>query len=101
MEFLQSLDLSSAPLLICGSCVLCLVGGVLLFGLQIVGGLLGAAGDILEVFVGLVSGGPAQWCGCLGLIFGIGICAAVIFAAAAGLSACETNPTNFCTLFGR
>lgn len=101
MDFLQNIDPGSALLLLCGLCGLCIVGVVLLFGLQIIGGLLGAVGDILEIFIGLVSGGPAEWCGCLLFILGLGVCGGLIFLITAGLSACETNPTNFCALFGR
>jgi hypothetical protein len=98
---MQGIDAGSLPLIVLGLCALCLVGGILLFGLQIIGALLGSVVDILQLFFEFLSGGPTQWCGCLVVFGGIALCAVLVAVAASALGACDTHPTNFCVLFGR
>lgn len=97
----MQIDPTSLPLIVIGLCGLCVVGMILLFGIQILGALLGTVGDILHLLLDFLSGGPAQWCGCLALIGVIGLCGLVAFLAISALGTCGTHPTNFCTLLGR
>ena len=98
---MPNIDPGSLPLIVLGLCCLCLVGGILLFGLQIIGALLGSVFDILQVFLEFLGGGPTQWCGCLALLGGIVLCVVLAGVAISALGTCETNPTNFCALLGR
>jgi hypothetical protein len=98
MEFLQNIDLGTAAIALCG---LCIVGIVLLFAFQLIGGVVEALGSIFEFFTGILSAGPLEACGCFLFIGGCGVCALLVVLVANGLGSCETNPTNFCALFGR
>jgi hypothetical protein len=98
MDFLQNLDPGTVLLLVCG---LCIVGIILLFVFQFVGGFVDVLGNVVDLFTGILSAGPLESCGCFLLIGGCGVCALVVVLAASALNACGTNPTNFCALFGR
>lgn len=102
LEFLRTLD-PGTVLAVCGGlCLLCLVGNVLLFGLQILGLLFELVGNLFEVLFGFLNAGPVAWCGCIvliGLLIGCGVLFSLVSTA---LSACGTpDATNICTLFGR
>lgn len=101
MDFLQNLDPNSILLIIVAGCGLCIVGIILLFGLQLIGGALGALGSVVDIFTGILSAGPLESCGCLVVVGGCGLCGLLIALAASALNSCGTNPTNFCALFGR
>lgn len=101
MDFLQNLDPGSILLIIGGGCGLCIVGIILLFVFQLLGGVIGAFGNFVELFTGVLTAGPLESCGCIFLLGGCGVCALLIALAASALGACETNPTNFCALLGR
>lgn len=98
---MPSFDAASLPLIAVGFCGLCVVGVILLFGVQVLGFALGAVGDILQLVLEFLGGGPIAWCGCLLLFGGLGLCAFLVITAASALGTCEANPTNFCTLLGR
>src|SRR5690606_17368566 len=101
MDFLQNLDPGSILLIIGGGCGLCIVGIILLFVFQLLGGVIGAFVIFVEVFMGVLTAGPLDSCGCFCLLGGCGVSALLIALAASALGACETNPTNFCALIGR
>jgi hypothetical protein len=101
MEFLQHIDGGMALLVAVGLCALCLVLPILLSGLHFVGLFIDLLGNVVGAIVGIISGGPASWCGCLAVIGGCGLVIAVVWLISTGLSTCATYPTNFCALFGR
>lgn len=97
-------ELQSGNLLVIGlaCCALAVIGTALLFGLQLITGLVSAIGALVDVIVGIVGGGPTAWCGCLLAVIGCGACAGGTVFMANLLAACGTpQATNFCTLFGR
>ncbi|MBC7813665.1 MAG: hypothetical protein H7175_21085 [Burkholderiales bacterium] len=102
MEFLQNIDANSALTiaLVCGG--LCIVGVVLMFAFQFLGGALGMVGHLGGLLMNIVSGGPMSWCGCavvIGLVIG---CGGLVLIAASTLSTCGTpEAVNFCTFLGR
>lgn len=102
MEFLQNIDGSTAAIIgVAGLCLLCLVLPILMSGLHFVGMILDLVTGVIGAIIQILVGGPASWCGCLVAIAGCGLVVAVGWLIATGLSGCATNPTNFCTLFGR
>ena len=101
MEFLQNVNGGTLALVAVGLCVLCFVLPILLSGLSIIGAILGTLADILGALFGVLSGGPASWCGCLVVIGACGFIALLVALVGAGLSGCDANPTNLCVLFGR
>ncbi len=101
MEFLQGINGGTAALVVVGLCVLCFALPILLSGLSVIGSILGIVADVIGTLFGFLSGGPAQWCGCLVAIGACGFVIMVVALVGAGLSSCPTNPTNFCALFGR
>jgi len=98
-NFLQNIDLSTLLVLTVGGVLLCVVGIVLFFGLQIVSSTLGLVVNFFDLFAGILGGGPVSWCGCLLVLI---ICAG---CAGIGLLAvtCSSNPAsmNFCVFFAR
>jgi hypothetical protein len=100
MEFLQNIDPATLIVLALGVALLCGVLAILFFGLQIIGSFLGIFGQAFAFLTGIVSGGPASWCGCLVLIFGCGICGVVSLGVGRLVQDCPTNPVNFCRFLG-
>jgi hypothetical protein len=94
MAFLQNANVLTLAL---GCGVLCVVGLLLFFGLQILGTGLHTVVGIVQVLGGIVNGGPIAWCGCLAVIF---VCVAVVGGALL-FASCKANPTsmNFCLFF--
>ena len=94
MDFLQNANVLTLAV---GCGVLCVVGLLLFFGLQILGTGLHTVVGIVQVLGGIVNGGPIAWCGCLAVIF---VCAAVAGGALL-FASCKANPTsmNFCLFF--
>jgi hypothetical protein len=98
--FLQNIDTGTAVLLAVGCVLLCGVGFLLVFGLQIIGTLLGTLTGFIEVFIHILAGGPVAWCGCGLLVMACGLCAVVTLMIANAIPNCETNPIMFCRLLG-
>lgn len=101
MDFLQNIDANTILLVIVGGCGLCIVGIILLFAFQLVGGVLEAFGSITDIIGNVLGGGPIGGCGCFLVLGGCGFCGVLIFLAASALNDCGANPTNFCALLGR
>lgn len=98
MDFLTNIDLG-ALILICG--VLCVGGAVILIGLQVLTGAFELLAGGAEIFVDILTGGPASWCGCLVFLAGCLICIGIALAIASVLSTCGTpDAVNFCRIFG-
>jgi hypothetical protein len=97
MDLLQNANLGSPILLAVGCAVLCVVGLLLFFGLQILGTTLHTFLGLFQVAGGILNGGPIAWCGCLAVIF---ICAGLVGGTLL-FASCKTNPTsmNFCLFF--
>ena len=90
-------NLGSPVVLALGCAVLCVVGLLLFFGLQILGTTMHTVLGLFQVVTGIVHGGPVAWCGCLVAIF---VCVGVVGGALL-VAGCKTNPTsmNFCLFF--
>ncbi|PJF39860.1 MAG: hypothetical protein D6737_04400 [Chloroflexi bacterium] len=102
----MSIDsLGTTPLIIIACVLLCGVGIVLFFALQIIstiGDIIGVFADLIGFALDILSGGPVAWCGCLFVIFACIIGIVVIVLTIDALTACGTpDATNLCTLFGR
>jgi hypothetical protein len=97
MEILQSADLGTVLVIAIGCVLLCVVGLVLFFGLQIIGTTITTFAGVMELFSGVISGGPAAWCGCLVFLF---LCVGLVGGAFLYVT-CSTSPNsmNFCLLF--
>ena len=103
IQLLQNLniDLGSSPLVLLLCCGICIVGVFLVFGLQFIGILLEGVGHFLEVFLGILGGGPFAWCGCLVGLGILAICGLIAVAFFNVLGTCGTaNQVNLCRLFG-
>ncbi|NWG16626.1 MAG: hypothetical protein HXY41_08325 [Chloroflexi bacterium] len=94
MEFLQTADVGSLLLISIVLVVLCVAGLLIFFGIQIIGT---TVVGVIEMVMGVISGGPAVWCGCLVLLAVCGLCA----GGALVVATCSSNPSsmNFCLLF--
>jgi hypothetical protein len=94
MDLLQGVDTGSLLLLAIGAVFLCVLGLLLVFGLQVLG--TGLNTFIASVAL-LLNGGPGVWCGCLVLLLACGACVGGVIL----MNACNANPTsmNFCLLF--
>lgn len=99
-EFLQNIDLGGLTAIVLGCGVLCVAGFLLFFGLQIIGTILGTFVGFLEIFVGVLAGGPVAWCGCALLLMACGVCGVMAVLIANAIPACETNPIMFCRFLG-
>jgi hypothetical protein len=80
---------------------LCIVGVVIFFLLNVLGGALQIVGSIVGLVAGIIQGGPLAWCGCL-LIMGL-VCGGffLVTTLANVLSSCGTpQAINLCRLFG-
>lgn len=97
MDFLQNIDIGTLLLLGAGLALLCVVGLVLFFGLQIIGSVFGVIFGFVQLFTGIITGGPVAWCGCLVLILACILCVGTVLL----YSTCSGNPSamNFCSLF--
>ena len=102
MDLSQLLNGENTILIALGCVCLCVVGFVLMSGLQIVGGLLGTVSSVVEIVFDVLSGGPVSWCGCLVLLF---VCVGGVGGAyliSQALASCGTpQAINLCSLFGR
>jgi hypothetical protein len=97
-EFLQNVDIGTALLITVGCVLLCGVGFLLFFGIQIIGGLFGTIFGFLELFIDILAGGPVAWCGCLLLLSACAVCAGLaLFISQLN---CETDPIMFCRFLG-
>lgn len=99
-ELLQGFGSNPVVFLGIGCALLCVVGFVLVFGLQIVGTLIQSIFGFFDLFLGILTGGPVAWCGCLLLIMACFVCGGLAIFIANALPACETNPIMFCRLLG-
>jgi hypothetical protein len=99
MDFVQNLDLGNLLVLTVGAVLLCVVGVVLFFGLQIVGTTFGLFTNFIDLFTDILGGGPIAWCGCLLVLLTCVGCVGIALLAVT----CSSNPTamNFCSLFPR
>lgn len=104
MDFLQNLDAGTAILIVFGLSVVCIIGVILLLGVNILGGALGIVGNLLGGITGLIGGAtasPLSCCGCLVVIGLIVVCGGGIFLIVQISGSCGTpDAVNFCTLFG-
>lgn len=102
VDLSQLLGGDSTLLMVLGCACLCVVGFMLVGGLQLVGGLLGTVSSLVEIVFDVLSGGPVSWCGCLVLIF---VCVGGVGGAyliTQALATCGTpQAINLCSLFGR
>lgn len=97
MNLLQNVNLGTPVLLAVGCAVLCVIGLLLFFGLQILGTTLHTVTGLVQLVTGILNGGPVAWCGCLAVLF---VCAGVVGGALL-FASCKANPTsmNFCLFF--
>ena len=98
-NLLQNVDLGTLLVLVVGAVLLCVVGVILFFGLQIISSTLGLVVNFFDLFAGILGGGPVSWCGCfLVLVICMG-CAGIALLAVT----CSSNPgsMNFCVFFAR
>jgi|FLYN01.1.fsa_nt_gi hypothetical protein len=98
-NLLQNVDLGTLLVLTVGAVLLCVVGIILFFGLQIISSTLGLVVNFFDLFADIIGGGPVSWCGCFLVMLVCAGCAGI------GLLAvnCSSNPAsmNFCVLFAR
>lgn len=100
MNILSGLDPNLAawlPIICVGACIL---GVVLVLGAQV----LGIAANLIGTVTGVISGiagNPVSCCGCLTLFGLVALCGGGWLVVNQLLESCGTNPTNFCSLFGR
>ena len=97
MNLLQDANLGTPVLLALGCGVLCVVGLLLFFGLQILGTTLHTVAGIFQLVTGVIHGGPIAWCGCLVVLF---VCVGLVGGALL-FASCKASPTsmNFCLFF--
>lgn len=97
MNLLQNVNVGTPVLLAVGCAVLCVIGLLLFFGLQILGTTLNTVTGLFQLVTGILNGGPVAWCGCLAVLF---VCAGVVGGALL-FASCKANPTsmNFCLFF--
>jgi hypothetical protein len=95
---MESLNFDATTLLICGA--LCIGGVVLVFLLQFLGSIFGLLFGVIDFFLGILTGGPESWCGCL-VFLGIAVLCVVVTVSMFGLlSTCGTeDAVNFCRFF--
>jgi hypothetical protein len=96
-EFLQNVDLGGLTLIVVGCGLLCVVGFLLVFGLQII---VGAIGGFIEIFFSILAGGPVAWCGCGLFLVACLIVTVIGIFIVNTMSSCDTNPIMFCRLLG-
>lgn len=96
MEFLQDIGPSQLLILALGLGVLCVVGVVLIFGLQFILGIFGTAFSFVNLFFDILSGGPIAWCGCLLLLGTCGVCGALTLYLINLAPTCAENFVGFC-----
>lgn len=102
MDISQLLSGENAVLIALGCVCLCVVGFVLMSGLQVVGGVIGMFSSVIDVVFNILSGGPVSWCGCLVVLF---LCvggAGGAYLISQALATCGTpQAINLCSLFSR
>jgi len=97
MEFLQNLDPNTVTLIALGCGVLC-IGGIVLFFLSQILGVLGTVVGALGGF----AADPLSCCGCIVVIALLVMCGGGVLLIGNALAACGTPAaTNLCTLLGR
>jgi hypothetical protein len=98
-NLLQNVDLGTLLVLVVGAVLLCVVGVILFFGLQIISSTLGLVVNFFDLFAGIIGGGPVSWCGCLLVLIICMGCAGIAVLAVT----CNSNPgsMNFCVFFAR
>lgn len=101
MDILSGLNITDGVLItiICAS--LCIVGIIGLFAIQLLTGALQFLVGFVEIFFGILQGGPLAWCGCLVLLFGCGICSIITFSFVSVIPQCSTpQAVNLCRFLG-
>lgn len=95
----QNIDLGGLLVIAVALVCLCLVGLLLMFGLQFLGSIFGVVFGLVDIVGSLIGGGPVSWCGCLVLVFVCVLCA----GGALLITNCNANPgaMNFCLLLPR
>lgn len=100
-SLLNTADPSSLVMLALCCALLCIVGVVLMLGLQIISGFLDVFTSIFGLFFDVLSGGPVAWCGCLVMIFGCAGLVGLGILFSQVLSTCGTpQAVNFCQFLG-
>ncbi len=98
LENLLSGENLTLLLLAAGCCVL---GVVVFFVMQFVGGILDVVSGVLGLITGVIGGGPVAWCGCLLAMGGLCACALMVYVQLSVLPNCGgANAINLCRLFG-
>ncbi len=92
MEFLQNISIDQLLLLALGCGFLCVLGVVLVVGLQFVGTLF----SLVEVFFNVLSGGPVAWCGCVFLLGACFLCSMLALYLVNLAPTCDENFVGFC-----
>ncbi|MCB9459917.1 MAG: hypothetical protein H6670_09720 [Anaerolineaceae bacterium] len=103
IQLLQNfnIDLGSSPTLLLCCCGICIVGMIVVFGLQFIGVLIEGLGHFLDIFLGILGGGPFAWCGCLVVLAILAACGIIAIAFFNVLGTCGTPAqVNLCRLFG-
>lgn len=97
-QLLQTTDIGTLLFIAIGCVLLCVVGLVLLFGLQLLGTTFQTVFGVFELVGSILNGGPVAWCGCLLVLAICGIIASAVYV----YTSCAANPAsmNFCALFG-
>ncbi|MCA9888849.1 MAG: hypothetical protein KC546_10775 [Anaerolineae bacterium] len=74
---------------------------IVVFGLQFIGVLIEGLGHFLDIFLGILGGGPFAWCGCLVVLAILAACGIIAIAFFNVLGTCGTPAqVNLCRLFG-
>jgi hypothetical protein len=96
---IQNIDPNTLLLIVGGCGLLCVVGVLLFFGLQIIGTGINAIFNLFGLVLQLINSGPVGWCGCLVILIACG----AIVGGAWLITTCNANPysMNFCRLLGR
>ncbi len=91
---------ASPLLVICGCGLLCVIGIILLFVLQLVDLVFDTLSIFVDLFGGIFGGGFEGCCGCIVLIFAMFGCGGAILLVLNLLQTCGTeNAVNLCRLF--
>lgn len=99
MEFLQN---QNTLVLLAGCCVgIFVFGGIIGFVLQIFGFGFGILINLVQTVLGVITGGPLAWCGCLVAVFACAGCGILTLTIASVIPQCGTaQAVNLCRLFG-
>lgn len=101
MEIIQTIDFTN-PFFVAIACSLLCVVGILGFVLlQILGFGLSILAGLLELIVGVFTGGPIAWCGCFLMVGVVGACCILTLGIALLAPSCGTpDAVNLCRLLG-